>query len=31
MEKLQLIYDVIAKEGFADISLQEIDNYVKEI
>ena len=31
MDRLQHIYDVIAKEGFTDISLQEIANYVNEI
>jgi hypothetical protein len=31
MERLQHIYEVIAKEGFSDFALQEIDNYVKDI
>ncbi len=31
MNRLQHIYDVIAKEGFADTALQEINNYVKDI
>ena len=31
MNRLQHIYEVIAKEGFANICLQEIDNYVNEI
>ena len=31
MDRLQHIYDVIAQEGFTDLSLQEIDNYVNEI
>ena len=31
MDRIQQIYDVIAKEGFADIALQSIDNYVKDI
>lgn len=29
--RLEHIYGVIAKEGFADIALQEIDNYIKDI
>ena len=31
MERLQHIYDVIAQEGFSDVALQEINNYVKDI
>ena len=31
MDKLQQIFDVIAHEGFTEIALQEIDNYVKDI
>ncbi len=30
MDRLQHIYESISKEGFADITLQEINNYVKE-
>ena len=29
--RLEHIYGIIAKEGFADIALQEIDNYIKDI
>jgi hypothetical protein len=31
MDRLQHIYESISKEGFADITLQEINNYVKDI
>ena len=31
MDRLQYIYEVIAKEGFSDLALQEIDNYTKDI
>ena len=31
MDRLQHIYDVIAKDGFSDEALQEIDKYIKEI
>jgi hypothetical protein len=31
MDRLQYIFGVIAKEGFVDMTLQEIDNYVKDI
>ena len=31
MDRIQQIYDIIAKEGFAGIALQSIDNYVKDI
>ena len=31
MDRLQHIFEVIAKEGFADVTLQAIDNYVKDI
>ena len=29
--RLEQIYGVIAKEGFTDITLQEINNYIKDI
>ncbi len=29
--KIEQIYEVIAKEGFTDLTLQTIDNYIKEI
>ena len=31
MDRLQHIFEVIAKEGFADEKLQENNNYVKDI
>ena len=31
MDRLHHIYDTIAREGFSDIALQEINNYVKDI
>ena len=31
MDRLQHIYDVIAQEGFSDVALHEINNYVKDI
>ena len=31
MDRLQQIYEVIATEGFADVSLQAIQNYIKDI
>jgi hypothetical protein len=31
MERIELIFKMIAKEGFAPQTLQEIDNYIKEI
>ena len=31
MDRLQHIFEVIAKEGFSDVTLQEINNYVKDI
>ena len=31
MDRLQHIYDVIAKDGFSDEALQVIDKYIKEI
>ena len=31
MDRLQHIYEAIAKEGFSDITLQEINSYVKDI
>ena len=31
MERIELIFEMIAKEGFAPQTLQEIDNYIKEI
>jgi hypothetical protein len=29
--KIEQIYEVIAKEGFTALTLQTIDNYIKEI
>ena len=31
MERIELIFEMIAKEGLAPQTLQEIDNYIKEI
>ena len=31
MDRLQQIFDVIAKDGFADEVLQEINKYIKDI
>ena len=31
MERLQYIYDIVAQKGFSDITLHEIDNYIKDI
>ena len=31
MDRLQDIFTIIAKEGFSDLALQEINNYVKDI
>ena len=31
MDRLQHIYDIIAKEGFSNVALQAINNYVKDI
>ena len=29
--RLEQIYGIIAKEGFTDIALQEINDYIKDI
>ena len=31
MDRLEHIYEIIAQKGFADISLQEINNYIIDI
>ena len=31
MERLQRIYGIIAQEGFSDVALEEINNYIKDI
>lgn len=31
MERLQPIYGIIAQEGFSDVALEEINNYIKDI
>ncbi|MBR1547107.1 MAG: hypothetical protein IJ637_00050 [Prevotella sp.] len=31
MDRLQHVFDMIAHEGFADITIQEINNYVNDI
>ena len=31
MDRLQHIFEVIAKEGFSEATLQEINNYIKDI
>ena len=31
MDRLQHIFEVIAQEGFANVTIQEINNYVKDI